>query len=422
MRQSELLKFYSKKEVAAELVRVSKNREVGVMLRSGSYAKRPDILQMPSDVLRLIKQGATSFHASEERWTNPLQLTPDLTLRDLDKLRSGFDIILDIDCKHVEWSKICAELLVKAIKWHEISSVSAKFSGGTGFHIAVPYEAIQNTKQNITFPDTPRIIAEYLKEFIKSHLAEKIMALEQDVKKIAKKTNKKPSELLIDNQLDPYQLLEIDTVLISSRHLFRMPYSLNEKKDLISLPLKIKDIPQFSTDWAKIETIGSIDNSFLNPVNAKKGEASQLIIQALDWKIKELNKHDQSKKPEIIEIEGKVPEDAFPPCIKLILAGLADGRKRAAFILLNFLKNCNWSIQEIEARIHEWNQKNPEPLKKGYLTGQINYFKKHYKAPPPPNCNNKAYYRDFNVCRPDFICPRIRNPLSYVRIRTTSKS
>ena len=420
MRQSEILKFYMRKDVASELIRLSKNREVGLMLRSGGYAKRPEVLQMPSDVSKFIKQGATSFHASEERWINPLQLSPDLTPNQLDKLRKGFDLILDIDCKYLEWSKVCAELLLKAIKHHNLSSASIKFSGGTGFHIAIPYEAIKDIK-NVTFPETPRIIAEYLKEFIRSRLANEITKREKDIKEIARKTGKKPSELLIDNQLDPYQLMEIDTVLISSRHLFRMPYSLNEKKWLVSVPIKEKEIQEFSTDWAKMVNIDTIHNSFLNTNKIKEGEAYHLLTQALDWKIKNLNENEPEKK-EIIEIEGKVPEEAFPPCIKSILNGIPDGKKRSVFILLNFLKNCNWSIQEIEQRIYEWNQKNPQPLKKGYIISQINYSKRSRKVPPPPNCSNKAYYRDFRVCKPDFTCTKIRNPLSYVRFRTQSKT
>jgi len=417
MRQSEILKFYKRRDIATELIKISKDREVGIMLRSGGYAKRPEILQMPSDVIRFVKQGATSFHASEERWKNPLHLNPDLTTQQLTNLRKGFDLIFDIDCKQIEWSKLCAEVLMKAIKWHEISSSSVKFSGGTGFHIAIPYETL-DTRKNISFPETPRVIAEYLKEFIKPRLTDKLIESEQDIKRIAKKSGKKPSELIVNEQLDPYQLMEIDTVLISSRHLFRAPYSLNEKQWLVSIPLKEKDIPNFKADWAKVENVESTDNNFLDISNTKKGEASQLITQALDWKIKELNKEAEGKKIEIIQIEGKVPEKAFPPCIMHILNGIEDGKKRAVFILMNFLKNCNWSIQEIEQKIYDWNQKNPQPLKKGYIASQLNYFKRHFKVPPPPNCNNRAYYLDFKVCKPDFTCTKIRNPLGYVRLRT----
>ena len=39
------------------------------------------------------------------------------------------------------------------------------------------------------------------------------------------------------SKLDVEKFLEIDTVLISSRHLYRMPYSLHEKSGLVSLPI-----------------------------------------------------------------------------------------------------------------------------------------------------------------------------------------
>ena len=45
-----------------------------------------------------------------------------------------------------------------------------------------------------------------------------------------------------------------------------------------------------------------------------------------------------------------------------MLEGMADGRKRALFVLVNFLSSCNYSNEEIEVLIKEWNQRNREPL------------------------------------------------------------
>jgi len=53
------------------------------MMGIGRFGKRPDVLQYPADVLELVKQGATSFHASEELWRNPLLLAPSMSRKDI---------------------------------------------------------------------------------------------------------------------------------------------------------------------------------------------------------------------------------------------------------------------------------------------------------------------------------------------------
>ncbi len=60
----------------------------------GGFAKRPNILQYPQDVSEFAKDGATSFHVSEEHWNNPMELEPGMSKKKLDKLRTGWDLIL----------------------------------------------------------------------------------------------------------------------------------------------------------------------------------------------------------------------------------------------------------------------------------------------------------------------------------------
>jgi len=413
MRLSEIIKYYSKREIGLELVRFAQNREVAVKYKEG-FGKRPDILQFPGDVVKLARKGAISFHASEERWSDPLKLKSDSTKAELDKLRIGWDLVLDIDCKVLEWSTICAKLLLEALKYHDLNCASIKFSGGSGWHIGVPFEALATSKKMQSFPDTPQIIARYLKEFIAPQLADGILDLEKDIKNIAIKSKKDPKQLIQNREFNPYSVLEIDTVLISPRHLIRMPYSLHEKTGLVSLPINAKEIDAFDTSWAKPDAIKEVNNSFLNPEKAVQGEASQLIIQALDWKLREIKK-DMVESESKFEFEGKISEKAFPPCIKNILKGLEDGRKRSLFVLCNFLKSIGWDWKDIEREIRAWNQRNKPPLKEGYINSQLRWHSKQKLRIPPPNC--KEYYQDFGVCRPDYLCQKIKNPLSYVRFK-----
>ena len=410
MRLSEAIGYYSKPGVAEELVRFSENREVAVQF-TDKFGKRPDILQYPSDVIKAVRRGATSFHCSEEKWQNPLSLNQESTKKDLDDLRIGWDLIIDIDCKIFEWSKICAKLLLESLGFHDVKCASIKFSGGTGFHIGIPGIALSD--ERLAFPEIPQTIAQYLKEFIRPHLADRIIEYEKDLKKIVEKSGKKKEEVFKDNEFDPFSVLGIDTIAIAPRHMIRAPYSLNEKKGLVSLPIKPEQLEHFRLDWATPENFEFTGTKFLDP-DVIPGEASQILLQALDWWYKEQEKKTETGKTgAVFEFTEKVPKEKFPPCMQLILAGLQDGRKRGLFALMNFMKLVQWSWPEIESEIKLWNNRNPLPLKQGYLQGQLNWHKRQGAKIPPPNCRD--FYKDFAVCKPDNRCEKIKNPISYPR-------
>lgn len=420
---SALLQHYKKKEIQKAIVDDAKDKEVAVKFGDKGFGKRPDIIQYPNDVLELAKQGATSFHASEELWTNPLRLEPTLKREELNSIRKGWDLVLDIDCEFLEYSKIAAHLIVQAIKYQGIGSVSVKFSGNHGFHIAVPFEAFpekvidQETKD--LFPDGARAVAAYLQEMIRKHLSKEILKID-NIDKIMKKTGKKFPELIKNNEFDPFKILAIDTVLISSRHLYRMPYCFNEKSGLISIPLNPEKILDFEKEMAKPENVVISQFRFLDREKAKPNEANKLLIQAFDFYSKEkikkteaIEKIKHERKEDFDELEKALPADLFPPCIKEILKGIGDGRKRSVFILTNFLSSVGWSYESIEELLRKWNQRNKEPLRDVYLIGQLRYHKQHKKKILPPNCINAMYYKDLQFCKPDSICEKIKNPVNY---------
>ena len=105
----------------------------------------------------------------------------------------------------------------------------------------------------------------------------------------------------------------------------------------------------------------------------------------------------------------------FPDCIKKILNGLEDGRKRGLFILTNFLSSVGWDYEMIEKRVREWNQRNKEPLRENYVVAQLRYHKQRKKNILPPNCDNDMYYRDMRVKCADQVCSKCRNPVNVAR-------
>ena len=72
-----------------------------------------------------------------------------------------------------------------------------------------------------------------------------------------------------------------------------------------------------------------------------------------------------------------------------------------------------WSLDQIQTRLLEWNKVNYEPLREGYIISQINWHKRQKQEIPPPNCDNPSYYTGMLVCKPDFYCKKIKNPIQH---------
>jgi len=103
-------------------------------------------------------------------------------------------------------------------------------------------------------------------------------------------------------------------------------------------------------------------------------------------------------------------------CIDKILQGkLEDGRKRALFILVNFLKHMGWPETDVETRIKSWNATNEPALPENYVIGQLTWSKKQKQIILPPNCSNKAYYQDMGIKCNYILCGRYKNPVNYAQ-------
>ncbi|MFQ5474819.1 MAG: hypothetical protein ACE5DM_03200 [Candidatus Nanoarchaeia archaeon] len=423
MSLGECLRYYKRQEIQQAIADCAVDKEVVGSYGGKGYAKRPDVLLYPSDVLELVKKGITSFHASEELWKNPLLLQPSLSKRELDDIRKGWDLVLDIDCTWLEYSGLAAKLLIDALRYHGIRSLSVKFSGNHGYHIGVPFESFPDTVHDTPtknwFPEGPRKIAEYLKHMIKDHLGDAILGVD-NIDTLQEKTGKSFEELVVDGKFNPFMVLDLDTILISPRHLYRMPYSFNEKSRLVSLPIDPDKVLDFKKEDATPDKILLSEFTFLGRENVVKGEATKLLVQAFDFvaereEKKEMKEKSEGmfKKTDFEPIQEAIPEQCFPPCIKKILAGVEDGRKRSMFVLVNFLSSVGWNHKEIEERMLKWNEANPEPLREVLLKGQVRYHKQHNKQVLPPNCDNKMYYKDMQFCNPDTLCGKIKNPVNY---------
>ena len=239
--------------------------------------------------------------------------------------------------------------------------------------------------------------------------------------------SEKNPELFEEERFATEKLIEADLILVAPRHLFRMPYSLHEKTSLASIVIDKNKIQDFQITDAKPFKV-YVKNFY---PNSKPGEAKNLLLQALDWKEQQdkkekiIERNKESSKSSAIYSDLKkdksdfkkisIPnpsEDIFPPCIKILLKGIKqDGRKRALFVLLSFFTSLGMDYNEIEKKVNNWNEKNYQPLKKGYIISQLNWYKKAGSR-MPPNCDNPIY-KELNICWPDNLCKIIKNPVNY---------
>ncbi len=421
MNSKDLRVYYSREDVQQAILDVSRGREVAGVFGDGRFSSRPNTIGYRKDIEMLVDSGAVAFHGSLEKWVNPMNVGKP----GYEKTRTGWDLILDLDCKDTEHGKVAAITLLDALRKHGVKNASIKFTGGTGFHLGIPYgcfpKEVDYADTATQYPGLARRIALYIRDFSRQSF-EKALLRKWSVEELAEKTGKPVGGIMSGDGIDPYKVVEVDPVLISPRHLFRLPYSLHEKSGLVSLPLRKGEIEGFTREDAHPGKVRLI-RGYLDKY--EKEEASMLVTEAIDWAAKQKIEKERKVVREFT-LRKAVPLELAPPCIVNILKGLSDGKKRSLLILINYMSSLGWKWEDIEAELPRWNEKNVPPLSETYLRGQIKWHERRKKRMPPPSCSNEGYYENFGVCTPDFTCggqkKTIRNPVNYALRKIKKKN
>ncbi len=190
--------YYSNPKVQEVLLKFSAGREV-VPRYFESFGKRPDTLQYASDIMGLVNKGATSFHASEEIWEDPLKISSDMSSEELSENRKSWDLLIDVDSKYLDCSKVGARLILDTLEMYGIKNYGIKFSGSKGFHIIVPGRAFPEEHDGIEtkkmFPEWPRSICEFLIEKIRPEYNKAISKLDINFEALKERTNLSKEDL-----------------------------------------------------------------------------------------------------------------------------------------------------------------------------------------------------------------------------------
>ncbi len=410
-KQWKIRQYYEQDELVDRFLELGQYREVVPTYEQG-YGKRPDAINFPGDFQQFVENGAVAFHASVEHWRNPLLID---SVSDLDDLREDWDLVIDIDCDDsFKLAKETAKLVIEELHQHDIQNVSVKFSGNRGFHIGVRAEAfpekVDSEEITLMYPQLARGIVEYLREELKDEMIQKVREYGFEEK------------MNDEEKQDPYQVSDIENDW-GQRHLFRMPYSLHDGTWLVSLPIKEEEIDEFEKSDAEMDKI-DFETNFLD--SYEENEATNLVIQAMDF-LEERREERREERMENSDKEFEAPEEAiaekhFPPTIKNILEGLEDGRKRGLFILINFYLTVGYSMNQIETKIWEWNERNEEPLREAYIKSQLRWHENREEIVPPPNYDSNGYYKDMQVYEGDSLEEKVSNPVSYVFRKIKNRS
>lgn len=191
--------YYSNPKVLEAMTKFSQDREVVPRYFEG-FGKRPDKIQYPSDIMGLVNKGATSFHASEELWNEPLSLNLEMTQEEADKLRKSWDLLIDVDSPFLDCSKIATKLIIAALEHYGIKNYGIKFSGSKGFHIIVSGKAFPKEYSGLEtkkmFPEWARAISEFLMKEIRTEYNKQVSEILTDFEAIKRRTNLSKEDLM----------------------------------------------------------------------------------------------------------------------------------------------------------------------------------------------------------------------------------
>lgn len=247
LKKEEVLAYYGaeRTDIAEALVKFGGDRKVtmttdpGVLGRGGG---KPGF-NGTDEILGLAQQGLNGMEGDIPRKYPAFHGTLARSISTtgfMKKAQRGADLVIDIDVKSNfrEAFKEGAKVL-KFLDFYN-APYRIKFSGGSGPHIIIPFEAFPESLNGGRFDKAHKTLFHFISSRSRAN--------------------------------------HIDGSFTSFGHFYRMPYSLNENTGLASLPLKREQYDDFTLSMAEASKV-QVDEEWFQKPDANGQEAIAMMLQ-----------------------------------------------------------------------------------------------------------------------------------------------
>jgi hypothetical protein len=250
LKTGDILAYYGleRKDVAEAIFKYGRDRKVimtsepGTLGRGGGqpgFHSSDEILALAQQALEgmegIVPRRYPGFHGTLARYPAAGGL--------MKRGQKGADLVIDIDVKGNYKEAFRQGRKVLDFLDSCNAPYRVKFSGGSGPHIIIPYEAFPESLSGAGFDRAHSLLF-----------------------KIITSRSRAGS---------------IDGSFTSTSHFFRLPYSLNENTGLVSLPLRREQYDDFSPSMAEVSNVQVDDDWFQEPGEGAKEALKEILRDGL---------------------------------------------------------------------------------------------------------------------------------------------
>ena len=249
LRKEEVLAYYGQErtDIAEALFRYGADRRVTMTTDPGTLGRGGGQMGFRSstEILAIAQQALDGMEGSIPRRYPGFHGTLARTIPGAGLMRRpqrGADLVFDIDVKsnYKEAFREGAKILRFLDSYN--APYRIKFSGGSGPHIIIPFEAFPDEAAGGRFNQMHKLLFQIISSRSRAN--------------------------------------HIDGSFTSFNHFYRMPYSLNENTGLVSLPLKREQYDDFTLSMAEVHNIEVDEEWYQEPDGDAKEAIAEMIRDA----------------------------------------------------------------------------------------------------------------------------------------------
>lgn len=270
LKTEQIMEYYGRDDIREAILKYGRDRKVtittdpGILGRGGGqlgFQSADDILIMLRKALEgmegVVPRRYPGFHGTVGRHS--------LDGRFISNKQIGADLVFDIDVKgNYKAAFIEGRKILDFLDSYN-APYRVKFSGGSGPHIIIPYQAFPESLSGGRFRQAHKLLFQIIS--MRSRAG------------------------------------HVDGSFTSYDHFYRIPYSLNENTGLVSLPLNREQYDHFTPSMAEVQNVQVSGEWFQEPDDKAK-EALMGILERGSGKLRDFGHKLESTPPDLREVEG----------------------------------------------------------------------------------------------------------------------